>query len=186
MSADLIDLVQRLGQPRVLVVGMGVVGRRCADALQRFAVPAVAVEMDPERFNAALADGYAVAFGAPGDLRFMQTIGGGAAEVLALTSPRYEISRAVSPVVSEMFPKLVRLVAVDTEADAARHAALGMVPVLTRAAPAGLDFVSAVLAALHIPAESIAQWRREEIERARLDALAFEESFPSVGEPETV
>lgn len=174
------------GEPRVLVVGMGVVGRRCADALQRFAIPFVAVEMDPERFNAALADGYAVAFGAPGDLRFMQTVGGGGAEVLALTSPRYEISRAVSPAVADMFPKLVRLVAVDTEADAARHAALGMTTVLSRSVPTGLDFASAVLAALHIPAESIAQWRREEIGRVRLDALAFEETFPSVGEPESV
>jgi hypothetical protein len=83
-----------------------------------------------------------------------------------------------------MFPKLVRLVAVDSEADGVRHAALGMTPVLNRSMPVGLDFASALLAALELSAEDIGQWRREEIERGRLDALAFEETFPSVGEPE--
>jgi len=174
------------GEPAILLLGMGAIGRRAADALARFQIPFTAIENDPDRFNAATADGYDVAFGDPGDLRFMQTVGAHQARVIALSSPRYEISRAVSPAVRDMFPGLGRIVGVETEADARRHEALGMRAVLDRSSPPGLDFASAVLAFAGVSEESIARWRREEMERARLDAMALEESFPSVSEPEAV
>lgn len=174
------------GEPGILILGMGVVGRRAADALARFQIAYTAIENDPERFNAAIADGYDVAFGDPSDLRFMQTMGAHQARVLALSSPRYEISRAVSPAVRDMFPGLARIVGVETEADARRHDALGMRAVVNRSSPSGLDFASAVLAFAGVSEENIARWRREELERARLDAIAYQESFPSVSEAETV
>lgn len=173
-------------EPEILLLGTGPVGRRTADGLRRFAIPYSAVETDPDRFNAASADGYEVMFGDPGDLRFMQTVGAERVRILAISSPRYEISRAVSPAVREMFPRLQRIVGVDTEADAARHHALGMEAVINRTAPRGLDFASAVLATVGVEQEAIARWRRDEMDRARLDAMAADEVFPSVSQPEAV
>lgn len=177
---------ERSPESGVFLLGMGMIGRRAADALARFQIRYVAIENDPDRFNAAIADGYDVAFGDPGDLRFMQTMGADQARVLAVSSPRYEVSRAVSPAVRDMYPKLARIVGVETEADAHRHELLGMRAVVNRSDPPGLDFASAVLAFAGLTEEQVARWRREETERARLDALAYEESFPSVSEAETV
>jgi len=55
----------------VVVVGMGDAGRCVADGLEAHGIGYDAVEMDPERFAAANADGYPVAFGDAGDLRLI-------------------------------------------------------------------------------------------------------------------
>lgn len=168
----------------VLVLGTGEVGRRLIDALRRFRVPFAAIETDPDRFMAARADGYDVAFGDPGDMRMMETLGAPRARALAVSNARYEVSVEVSPFVREQFPNLARFVAVDDDEDAERHRAIGMEAVVNRSKPRGLDFAAAVLRFLEVPNEQIGRWMRDEQRRLFEEAETRDETFPSAREPE--
>jgi Kef-type K+ transport system membrane component KefB len=151
----------------VIVFGMTGAGRLAVDALDRFEVPVIAIDSDPDRFLNALADGYQVSFGDPSDTRLMATVGAVKARALALSAPRYEISLELTPYVRRTYPELARFVAVDTEHDRARHAALGMRPVMTRGRPEGIEFAVELLRWADMPEDRIADWVRD---IAELDA----------------
>jgi voltage-gated potassium channel Kch len=129
----------------ILVFAMTPAGRMALDGLKRFDIPAVAIDSDPRRFMAALADGYDVGFGDPSDLRLMKAVGAVNARALALGQSRYEISKDVTAYVNETFPDLARFVVVEDEAEAEKHRALGMQAVINRSMPEGLDFAAALL-----------------------------------------
>jgi CPA2 family monovalent cation:H+ antiporter-2 len=145
----------------ILLFAMTPAGRLAFDALKRFQVPVVAIDSDPRRFMAALADGYDVSFGDPSDLRLMNAVGAVNARALALAKSRYDISRDVTPFVQETYPELERFVVVETEAEAEQHRALGMHPVVNRSMPEGADFAAALLRFAAIEDDRIMAWMDE-------------------------
>lgn len=145
----------------ILLFAMNDAGRLAMDALSRFSVPVVAIDSDPDRFLAAIADGYTVSFGDPSDLRLMKAVGVTHARALALAKSRYEISEEVTPYVNKTYPDLARFVAVQSEEEQSRHQALGMHAVLVRGMPPGLEFAAALLRFAGVPETQITAWMRE-------------------------
>lgn len=152
----------------IVIFGMDETGRTVADALEAHGIAYDAIEPDYERFTAASADGYNVAFGDIGDPRLMETIRMEERQAVVVTIVRYEISAALTPLIRGRYPNLIRFIAVDSEEDKARFEALGMRASIDRSLPKGLDVAGAVLAALHVPAEKIQDWM------ARYQARALE------------
>lgn len=142
----------------ILVYAMTPAGRLAVDGLKHFKIPTVAIDGEPRRFMAALADGYDVGFGDPSDLRMMKTVGATNARALALAKSRYEISKDVTPYVNETYPDLARFVVVSDEVEAEAHRALGMTAVLNRSMPEGLDFAAALLRFSGIDDDAIMAW----------------------------
>ena len=155
----------------VVIVGMGDIGRTVADGLQANRIAYLAVEFDPDRFATARADGYPVAFGDPGDSRLIDTLEVERRSAIAVTIVRYEVSAALTPLMRDRYPHVVRFVAVDTEEERARFAALGMHPVITRSVPRGLDLAAAVLVHQRVGRRASAAWMQREQQRA-LEAMA--------------
>jgi len=153
-------------QGPIVIVGMGEVGRRLADALKAHAVPFVALERDPDAFMGASADGYDVAFGDAGDVRLIASIAEQSPRAIVITAPRYEVSKDITPIVKERWPDLTRYVAVRTQTDADRHAALGIHPVRLISRPQGLELAADVLRFVGIEKEAVLAWVLAEQERA--------------------
>ena len=150
----------------VIVFGMGDVGRCVADALEANGLRYDAVEMNYERFLAASADGYRVAFGDLGDLRLMETVAMAERSTVVVTIVRYEVSEALTPIMRDRYPNLTRFIAVDNEEDRARFGAFGMHAVVNRSVPRGLDLAAAVLRAQGVGEPKIIAWMQREQERS--------------------
>jgi CPA2 family monovalent cation:H+ antiporter-2 len=154
----------------VVIFGMDEVGRRVADALEAHGIAYTAMEMDHDRFVSAESDGYPVAFGDAGDLRLMETIQISQRPMIVITITRYEVSKALTPVVRERYPDLERLVSVETEEERKKFEALGMTAIVNRSIPRGLDVAAAVLRAHKLHEEKIQKWMRRQHDQA-LEAL---------------
>jgi CPA2 family monovalent cation:H+ antiporter-2 len=155
----------------VVVFGMDEVGRCVVDGLEANEVAYDAVEMDYDRFLAASADGYAVAFGDVGDVRLMETLAMAERSAVVVTVVRYELSKALTPIVRDRYPNLVRFIAVDDDEDRARFEALGMRAVINRSTPRGLDLAAAVLRAQDLKEDRIRAWMKRQQERALAAAV---------------
>jgi monovalent cation:proton antiporter-2 (CPA2) family protein len=162
----------------VVVFGMDEVGRCVVDGLGANDVAYDAVEMDYNRFLAASADGYAVAFGDVGDVRLMETLAMAQRSAVVVTVIRYELSKALTPIVRDRYPNLIRFIAVDNDEDRARFEALGMRAVINRSTPRGLDLAAAVLRAQSIDEDRIRAWMQRQQERALAAAVPL--SAPSL------
>ena len=149
----------------VVVFGLGEVGRRVADALEAHGLRYDAVEMDFDRFLAASADGYAVAFGDLGDVRLMEALSIAERRIVVVTVPRYEVSRDLTPIVEAHYPSLRRFVSLPDARDHERFEALGLTPVVARSVPRGLELAAEVLRAEQIPGERVREWMEREQER---------------------
>jgi len=150
----------------VVVFGMDEVGRCVADALEANGVPYDAVEMDYDRFLAASADGYPVAFGDLGDIRLMETLGMAMRRAVVVTIVRFELSNALTPIMRDRYPHLSRFIAVESEEDRARFESIGMRPIVNRSAPRGLDLAAELLRSQGVADEKVRAWMRREQERA--------------------
>jgi len=159
----------------VVVFGMGEVGRCVADALEANGLAYDAVEMDHERFLAASADGYRVAFGDLSDVRLMETLAMAERSKVVVTVVRYEVSRALTPIMRDRYPRLIRFIAVENDEDRARFEAIGLRAVVNRSVPRGLELAAAVLLAQGLDPSRIEAWMRREQERAleELDAARY-------------
>jgi K+:H+ antiporter len=142
----------------VFIVGMGWIGRTLADALNEFSIGYVAIERDDLRFRDAMADGYAVIFGDSSDPRIWEPIALHGRRLLVLTAPSFEISSAVTPMVTALYPALKRIAAVRTDAEAEQFRSIGISPVIERGVPRGLDLAVAVLKEMGIDDEAIGGW----------------------------
>ena len=162
----------------VVVFGMDEVGRCVVDGLEANDVAYDAVEMDYDRFLAASADGYAVAFGDVGDVRLMETLAMAQRSAVVVTVVRYELSKALTPIVRDRYPDLIRFIAVDGDQDRARFEALGMRAVINRSTPRGLDLAAAVLRAQGIDEDKIRAWMQRQQKRALAAAVPL--SAPSL------
>ena len=160
------EITPRATVAPVVVFGMGEVGRCVVDGLEANDVAYDAVEMDYDRFLAASADGYAVAFGDIGDVRLMETLAMAQRSAVVVTVIRYEVSKALTPILHDRYPHLIRFIAVDDDQDRARFEALGMRPVINRSTPRGLDLAAAVLRAQGLDEDKIRAWIQRQQERA--------------------
>jgi CPA2 family monovalent cation:H+ antiporter-2 len=160
------EITPRATIASVVVFGMGDVGRCVADGLEANEVPYDAVEMDYDRFLAASADGYPVAFGDIGDVRLMETLAMAARSAVVVTLVRYEVSNALTPIMRDRYPNLIRFIAVDSDEDRARFEAIGMRAVVNRSTPRGVDLAAAVLRAEGIDEDRIRAWMQRQQERA--------------------
>jgi CPA2 family monovalent cation:H+ antiporter-2 len=149
----------------VFIVGMGQVGRTVADALTEFDIAYSAIERDHDRFAKASADGYAVTFGDAADPRIWEPLGMEDRRVSVLSAPSYEVSRALTPVASAMYPQLTRLAAVRRPADAELFASAGLRPVIDDGDQPGIETAVAVLREFGTDERAIETWRRRQCER---------------------
>lgn len=150
----------------VIIFGMGDIGRSIADALESNGLAYDAVEMNYDRFLTASADGYRVAFGDLGDVRLIETVAMAERSVVVVTVVRYEVSKALTPILRDRYPNLTRFIAVDNDEDRARFEALGMRAIVNRSVPSGLDLAAAVLREQGVDEARITTWMQREQERA--------------------
>lgn len=174
MSSD--ALLSSATTTPLLVFGMGDVGRMVVDALEAHDLPYDAIEMDHDRFLSASADGYSVAFGDPGDVRLMGTLAFAQRETLVVTIIRYEVAKALMPIMRDRYPNLTRFIAVDTEEDKTRFEAVGMRPIVNRSFPRGIDIAASVLRNQHVEEAKIQTWMQRAQERALQTAADLEEN----------
>ncbi len=85
---------------------------------------------------------------------------------VVVTLMRYEVSEALTPIMRDRYPSLVRFVGVESDADRERFAALGMRAVVNRSFPKGLDLAAAVLRAQGVDDDKVDAWMRRQQERA--------------------
>ncbi|MCG6885943.1 MAG: cation:proton antiporter [Proteobacteria bacterium] len=149
----------------VVVFGMDDVGRTVADALEAHGVPYDAIEGDYDRFLAASADGYPVAFGDPSDVRLMETLAYAEREAIIVSNVRYEVAEALKPVMHDRYPNLTRFIAVDTDDDKVKFEGVGLRPVVNRSFPRGLDLAAAVLHYQGVDETKVQAWMRRQQER---------------------
>jgi Kef-type K+ transport system membrane component KefB len=164
-------------QPRnlagpVFIAGMGSTGRTLADALTEFDIDYGAIERDDQRLREAVADGYKVSFGDLSDPRIWQSVALHGRRVSVLTAPSFEVSRELAPVARKLFPNLKRVAVVRDENEAEQYRSIGLVPVIDRSIPPGLDLAVLVLNELGVDSEKISTWMRQQHERALADTLA--------------
>jgi len=150
----------------VVIFGLDDVGRSVADALEANGVAYEAIEANHDRFLAASADGYPVAFGNLSDVRLMETLAYGEREAIVLSHVGFEVAEAVKPVIQDRYPKLTRFIGVDTDDEKTRFEQLGLHPVVNRSYPPGIDLAAAVLRYLHIDETRIQPWMQRQQERA--------------------
>lgn len=163
---------RRAPNKSVMVFGLDEVGRCVMVALEANHVPYDAVEMDYDRFLAASADGYPVAFGDVGDVRLMETLAMAERSAVVVTIIRYELSQALTPIMRDRYPNLVRFIAVDEDSDRASFGAIGMRPVVSRNVPCGIELAAEVLRSRRVPESDIRAWMERQQERA-LEAAAI-------------
>lgn len=150
----------------VVIFGLGEIGRCVADGLEAHSIPYAALEMDHDRFVAANADGYPVAFGDAGDLRLMETFQIAERSTVVITVIRYEVSQALTPILQERYPQLRRFISVNDDEDKQRFDALGMQAIVNRSMPPGLDLAVAVLQAHQVSADKIHAWMQRQQNQA--------------------
>jgi len=146
----------------VFIVGMNEVGKTLARAMQAHDQPYIAIDSNRQRFLEATAAGYVVAFGDPADIRFWDTLGVSQARAFCVATPRYEVSRDLSPIVKKLYPNLKRYVAVEDSSDAVRFASHGMIPFHNRGAPPGLEMAMFLLREFGYDEEKILRWSEQE------------------------
>ncbi|MEE2922238.1 MAG: cation:proton antiporter [Pseudomonadota bacterium] len=150
------------GERPVLVIGMSPAGRLAVDALVDFNIPYIATDSDPDRFLAAVADGYNVSFGDASNMKLIDAVGGSNARAVVLGKARYAVSKEVTPSITRRFPDLIRLVAVESLHDLDRHLELNMRAHLVASEPKGIEMVADMLRILGIPDEDLAGWLSRE------------------------
>tara|TARA_R110002020_G_scaffold105961_2_gene246894 strand:- start:139152 stop:140957 length:1806 start_codon:yes stop_codon:yes gene_type:complete len=162
----------------VIVIGMSSAGRLAIDALVDHDIPYIALEADPDRFLAAVADGYKVSFGDATNMKLVEAVGGSNARAVVLGFARYEISREVTPTITRRFPDLQRFVAVDSRRDLERYLDIGVRAHLAGGQPKGIEMVADILLTLDIPEPEVREWMEEEAERFAIgDASSVEEKI---------
>jgi Kef-type K+ transport system membrane component KefB len=158
-------------QPReligpVFIAGMGRTGRTLADALTEFDIGYAAIERDQQRLREAVADGYNVAFGDLSDPRIWEPVALHGRKVSVLTAPVFEVSRDLSPVAGQRFPDLKRIAVVRDRDEAERFKSIGLLPVIDRSVPPGLDLATLVLGELGVDPDRLGEWMSRQQERA--------------------
>jgi Kef-type K+ transport systems, membrane components len=160
------ELQQRDLEGPVLIAGMDRIGRSLADALTELNVGYAAIERDQRRLREAVADGYSVAFGDIADPRIWEALGLHGRKLIVLTEPIFEVARDLTPASHRLFPELKRVALVRDLGEAERFQSIGLLPVVDRSVPPGLDLAAFVLGQLGTDAERIGEWMQRQQDRA--------------------
>jgi hypothetical protein len=113
-----------------------------------------------------VADGYNVAFGDLSDPRIWEPVALHGRKVSVLTAPVFEVSRDLGPIVRRLLPNMKRIALVNDRDEAERFKAIGVLPVVDRSVPPGLDLAAFVLGELGVDPDRIGGWMRRQQERA--------------------
>lgn len=146
------------GDTPVVVVGLSPAGRLVIDALRAHAIPAVALENDHERMVEAEGLGYSASFGDTTRSEFWHANGAANPRALVLGQSRYDTSKALTPIIRQRFPHVVRFVAVDNVSEYVRHNRLGMRAHLLDDQPEGIELAVDVLRHCDVGEEEIQNW----------------------------
>ncbi len=160
------ELVPRVVAEPVLIAGMGAAGRTLADALNEFDVGYAAIERDESRLQHAIADGYHASFGDFSDPRIWEPLELEGRRITAHTAPVFEVSRELVGAARLRYPDLKRVALVKDEHEAEQFRSLGVLPVIDRSVPRGLDLAAAVLHELGVDAPQIGVWMARQQNRA--------------------
>jgi CPA2 family monovalent cation:H+ antiporter-2 len=156
------ELTPRALAAPVIIVGMGVIGRMVADALIKFDIGYYSVERDEQHLRLAIADGYNATFGDGFDLRMWGPVDLQVRKVSVLTVTDIEALAQTSGLAKTTFPSLKRFAAAKNETDAQKLRNIGLIAIVDRRRPAGLDIAVAVLAELNVDASDIEDWVRDQ------------------------
>jgi CPA2 family monovalent cation:H+ antiporter-2 len=148
---------------------MNNVGRSVADALEANEIRYDAIEKDHERFVAASADGYPVAFGDLNDVRLMETLAYAERNAIIITIINHDEAEVLKQVLHERYPNLTCFITVETETDRKYFESMGLRAVINRSVPCGLDLAAAVLRHLDVNESAIQAWMQRQQERALQD-----------------
>jgi CPA2 family monovalent cation:H+ antiporter-2 len=160
------ETLARANTAPVVVFGMDEIGRSVSDALEAHGVAYDALDVDYDRFLAASADGYPVAFGDLSDVRLMETLAYASREAIVITVAHFQMVETMTPTMHERYPNLPCFIATDTQEEKARYEKLGLRPVIDRSIPRGLDLAAAVLHHQGVDQANIEAWMRRQQERA--------------------
>jgi monovalent cation:proton antiporter-2 (CPA2) family protein len=149
----------------VILIGMTDEARLAADALNDHGIPYVGVENDPQRFVAAVSDGYHMAYGDARDLTLMRLLGIERAPAIVLGSAG-QPELALGTPQANAFPK--KFAAAASPSDRARLAALGYRAHVALAEPRGVELAADLLAELGVEQDRIAAWITDQAERRGL------------------
>ena len=106
----------------------------------------------------------------------MHTLAFADRKAAVVTIVRYEVSKALMPVMRDRYPNLTRFIAVDTDEDKTRFEAVGMHPVVNRSIPRGIDIAAAVLRSQHVDEAKIQVWMQRQQERALQASIELNDS----------
>jgi len=166
------ELIPRATAAPVIIVGMGRIGRTVADALIQFDISYVGLEHDQRRLREAIADGYSASFGDAADIRMWESMELHNRRLSVLTAPRLDVISNNHPIAAAQYPALKRVAAVADESEAEKYRNLGIVAVIERGVPHGIDVARAVLVELGCEAGKVAEWVRQLSGRAVAPAIA--------------
>ncbi len=147
-----------------IIIGMGTIGQRVADALNTYSISYRGIEVDHDCFVAACTKGYLVGFGDATDLRLMEMIKFAQAKTIVITFSDYRIAKELAPIVKQRYPNLSLLVSVKNDMEREQFLALGMHPILEQSFPRGLDTAVSVLNQYGIDKEQQKKWMQRQQE----------------------
>jgi len=162
------ELVPRTLTAPVLIVGMGRGGRALADALIEFGIDYHAIERDHQRLQQAIADGYEVSFGDPGDTRIWQSISVHDREIAVFTAPDLHVLNQTAHFARSNFPNLKPFAVVKDDVERGKSFENpGMKVIVDRGETPGIDVARVILSELGIPDPDIDDWIKRQAERVR-------------------
>jgi CPA2 family monovalent cation:H+ antiporter-2 len=174
------ELTPRSITAPVIIVGMGSVGRTVADALMHFDIGYYAVEHDEARLRTAIADGYHASFGDGFDPRLWQANEVKERRISVLTAPDLEALAHHVQLAKMSFPLLKRFAVVRDENAAQAAREVGLLAVVDRSSPRGLDVAKVVVQELGVPTGDFTRWAAEQIGAAgTVDAMPEPATSPN-------
>lgn len=166
-KAATIDAAELAQEHPVLVFGMSPEGRLAADALRDHGIAYIGIDSDPERFVAAVSDGYAMAFGDARDERLMESLD--ATEAKAIVLGARGLGAAAMPVRDlSSGARQPHLAVARDAAETSQLANEGIRAYLSRAEPRGLEMVTELLKELGVTQDRITAWVTDQLERRGL------------------
>jgi CPA2 family monovalent cation:H+ antiporter-2 len=173
------ELVPRTLTAPVLIVVMGRSGRALADALIEFGIDYHAIERDHQSLQQAIADGYEVSFGNPGDTRIWQSISMHDREIVVFTAPDLDVLNQTAHFARSNFPNLKPFAVVKDVERGKSFENLGMKVIVDHGETPGIDVARVILSELGIPDPDIDDWIKRQAERERQEVTKGGVNWPA-------
>jgi CPA2 family monovalent cation:H+ antiporter-2 len=143
------------GQPKVLVIGYGRVGKLVADMLTRHGIPWIAIERVPKLIEAARRQGHDVFYGDASQPELLQRSGLDTAPAVVVTMDSPEATEEVVAAALSIRPDLNIVARARDAQQAARLYKLGVTDAVPETIEASLRLSEALLARIGTPMESV-------------------------------